>query len=169
MTLYSAVIIIASVFGIFGIMILLTRIFGLRTFAKMSSIDFASTIAIGSILASVILNKNQNLTQGALALFCIISLQTLFSLLIRKSIFFKKFLTNQPQFLMLDGKIIDENLRKCNVNLDDLLGKLREANVHQMKNVKAVIFETTGDISVLHGSENTEINDIVLEDVEKLN
>lgn len=70
---------------------------------------------------------------------------------------------------MLDGKIIDENLRKCNVSLDDLLGKLREANVHQMKNVKAVIFETTGDISVLHGSENTEIDDIVLEDVEKLN
>lgn len=169
MTLYSAVLIIASVFGIFAIMILLTRIFGLRTFAKMSSIDFASTIAIGSILASVILNKNQNLTQGALALFCIISLQTLFSLLIRKSIFFKKLLTNKPQFLMLDGKIIDENLRKCNVNLDDLLGKLREANVHQMKNVKAVIFETTGDISVLHGSENTEIDNIVLEDVEKLN
>lgn len=123
MTLYSAVLIIISAFGIFAIMILLTRIFGLRTFAKMSSIDFASTIAIGSILASVILNKNQNLTEGAFALFCIISLQTIFSTLIRKNTLFKKILTNKPQFLMLNGEIIDENLKKCNVSLDDLIGK----------------------------------------------
>ena len=169
MTLYSAVLIIASVFAIFAIMILFTRLFGLRTFAKMSSIDFASTIAIGSILASTILNKNQSIEQGALALLCIILLQTIFSFLVRKSNIFKSILTNKPQYLMLNGEIIDENLKKCNVSLDDLLGKLREANVHQMKNVKAVIFESTGDISVLHGSENTEIEDIILEDVEKLN
>ncbi|MDG4949304.1 DUF421 domain-containing protein [Weeksellaceae bacterium KMM 9724] len=168
MTLYSALIIISSVFAIFAIMILFTRIFGLRTFAKMSSIDFASTIAIGSILASTILNKNQSLEQGALALFCIITLQTIFSFLVRKSKLFKKLLTNKPQFLMLDGEIIDENLKKCNVSLDDLLGKLREANVKQMKNVKAVVFESTGDISVLHGNDNTEIDDIILKDVEKL-
>lgn len=169
MTLDLALLIITSVFGIFAIMILLTRIFGLRTFAKMSSIDFASTIAIGSILASTILNKNQSIEQGALALLCIILLQTIFSFLVRKSNIFKSILTNKPQYLMLNGEIIDENLKKCNVSLDDLLGKLREANVHQMKNVKAVIFESTGDISVLHGSENTEIDDVILEDVEKLN
>ena len=168
MTLHSAVLIIASVFAIFAIMILFTRLFGLRTFAKMSSIDFASTIAIGSILASTILNKNQSIEQGALALLCIILLQTIFSFLVRKSNILKSILTNKPQYLMLNGEIIDENLKKCNVSLDDVLGKLREANVKQMKNVKAVVFESTGDISVLHGNDDIEVDEIILKDVEKL-
>ena len=45
--------VIVSLVVIFGIIILITRVSGLRTFAKMSSFDFASTIAIGSILATV--------------------------------------------------------------------------------------------------------------------
>ena len=41
-----------SIIAIFTAIIVITRISGLRTFAKMSSFDFASTIAIGSVLAS---------------------------------------------------------------------------------------------------------------------
>src|SRR5690554_7579255 len=44
MTLEDALWLALSVFGIFFIVIIITRLFGLRTFAKMSSFDFASTI-----------------------------------------------------------------------------------------------------------------------------
>ncbi|MGB3773771.1 MAG: hypothetical protein WA951_00805 [Leeuwenhoekiella sp.] len=65
---------------IFTIIILITRVSGLRTFAKMYSFDFASTIAIGSILAMVVMNSEQSLLKGAIALassipFCIYGAQ----------------------------------------------------------------------------------------------
>ena len=54
---------------------------------------------------------------------------------------------------MRDG-IFDENaLRKTRVAKDDLIAKLREANVLAMNRVRAVVLETTGDVSVLHGNE----------------
>ncbi|WP_316930136.1 DUF421 domain-containing protein [Neotamlana sedimentorum] len=162
-----AILVIVSVIGIFTAITIITRIFGLRTFAKMSSFDFASTIAVGSILASIIINKDQNILKGILALFCIIGFQTLFSFLVRKSDWFKKLLTNKPQLLMKDGEIFYDNLKNCNLALSDLMGKLREANVHKLSEVQAVVFESTGDISVLHSANKNDVDSIILGDVKE--
>lgn len=166
MNIETAILVIFSVLGIFSAIMIITRIFGLRTFAKMSSFDFASTIAIGSILASIIINKDQGVLKGTLALFCIVGFQTLFSLLIIKNKLFNKLFTNKPKFLMKDGEILYDNLKKCNVGISDLMAKLREANVHKLSEVQAVVFESTGDIAVLHDKESNKVEDIILRDVE---
>jgi len=165
MNLDTTIMIVISVFGIFTAMILITRIFGLRTFAKMSSFDFASTIAIGSILASIIINKNQSILKGILALLCILAFQAIFSYLVRKINWFKRLFTNKPKLLMKDGEIFYDTLKRCNVGVGDLMAKLREANVHKVSEVQAVVFESTGDISVLHSSDLDAVENIILSDV----
>lgn len=154
-----------SLLAIFSIIIIITRISGLRTFAKMSSFDFASTIAIGSILASVVLNTNQSLLKGAVALGGIVAFQSFFALMVRKSDAFKKTCTNDPILLMDGNKILYENLEKTNVGEDDLIAKLREANVLHFDQVLAVILESTGDMSVLHSADKTELGDKILQGV----
>ena len=165
MTLQEIFWLIGSVLGVFTIIIIITRIFGLRTFAKMSSFDFASTIAVGSVLASTILNTDYSLLKGAVVLVAIIAFQTLFSFLVRKVDVFKELFTNQPQIIMWNGKILHDKLKKCNVGKDDLIAKLREANVHDFNEVKAAIFESTGDVSVIHNKEGKEVSSQILTDV----
>ena len=159
--------VIVSLVVIFGIIILITRVSGLRTFAKMSSFDFASTIAIGSILATVIMNTNQSLLKGGIALAGIIMFQTIFSFAIRKSKTLSK-LTNAPMMLMYEGEILYENLEKTNVGEDDLIAKLREANALNFSEVKAVILESTGDMSVLHSKDDSNLEDRILKGVKGL-
>lgn len=157
--------VLISIIAIFTVMIIITRISGLRTFAKMSSFDFASTIAVGSVLASIILNPDQSLLKGGIALAGIIAFQTLFALLVRKSNFFKNLATNDPLLLMKDGKILYKNLEKSNVGEGDLIAKLREANVLDYSEVRAVVLESTGDMSVLHDDGDNKLNDQLLEGV----
>jgi len=154
-----------SVVVIYFIILIYSRIFGLRTFAKMTSVDFAATIAMGSIFADVIGSTDYSILKGGIALFIIILLQTLYSIGIRRSTLFKKALTNTPLLLMKDGEIIHKNLSKANVSTGDLYGKLREANVIEMSEVRAVVFEVTGDISVLHTSGNEKLANELLEGV----
>ncbi|WGK65398.1 DUF421 domain-containing protein [Croceiramulus getboli] len=156
---------ILSTFLIFSIMLVITRISGLRTFAKMSSLDFASTIAVGSILASVIMSSGASLVKGGIALVFIIMFQFLFSYFTRTSTLFNKVAANSPLLLMKDGEILQENLKKSNISRSDLIAKLREANVIQFSEVYAVIFETTGDVSVLHGKDPKDLDDRLLEGV----
>lgn len=149
--------VLTTILIIFSVTIVITRISGLRTFAKMTSFDFASTIAIGSILASVVLNADQSIVKASVALAGIVFFQFLFSFLNRKSDVFSRVVTNKPVLLMRDGKILYENLTKSNVDVLDLTAKLREANVLNLSEVKAVVFESTGDISVLHTSDTSKI------------
>jgi uncharacterized membrane protein YcaP (DUF421 family) len=151
-------IVFLSVLLIFSIIILITRISGLRTFAKMSSFDFASTIAVGSILASVIMNIDQSIIKGTIALGTIIAFQTLFSYIKRKSEKLSNFLTNRPTLIMDGDKILYDNLAKTNVSEDDLIAKLRESNVRHFGEVLAVVLESTGDVSVIHADDGTEMN-----------
>lgn len=63
-------------------------------------------------------------------------------------------------------EILKENMKTAKVTHEDLLCKLREANVTQFSQVKAVIMETTGDISVLHHQDAShKIDDGLIKDV----
>jgi len=152
--------------GIYLAIILFTRIAGKRSFSKMSSFDFAMTVAIGSILASTILSKSVSLLQGIVGLAAVYVLQITAAML-RRYKFIQKAIDNKPLLLMFGQQILHENLKKARVTESDLKGKLREANVIQLSQVKAVIFESTGDISVLHASEEMKLEDYLLEGVEK--
>lgn len=49
----------------------------------------------------------------------------------------------------------------------DLRSKLREANVTKLSEIKAVIFETTGNMVVLHERDDDGIDDWLLKDVQR--
>jgi len=152
--LETSTIIILSVLLVFSGFIVITRIAGLRTFAKMTSFDFATTIAIGSILASIAIDTKMSVGNGLVALAAIVVFQVIFALIQRKSNLFRKIATNEPLLLMKDGKIIEEALKKSNLHRSELIAKLREANVLQFSDVRAVVFESTGDVSVLHVNDS---------------
>lgn len=130
-------------------LIIIVRINGLRSFSKISSHDFAVTIAIGSIFASTVVMRTPHLTQGLLAVATLLLLNTIASRIRRvKS---NGLVDNHPLILM-DGPImIEENLKKANITESDIYAKLREANVLNFKQIRAVVMESTGDISILHG------------------
>ncbi|MGB3773770.1 MAG: YetF domain-containing protein [Leeuwenhoekiella sp.] len=73
--------------------------------------------------------------------------------------------TNNPVLLMKDGIVLYDNLKKTNVGEDDLIAKLREANVLDFSQVRAVVLESTGDMSVLHTSEDVKLMPKLLQGV----
>lgn len=147
---------------VFTFIIAYTRLTGLRSFAKMTSIDFATTIAIGSMIAAVILPSKVSITGGLFGIFIVYILQLGSSFLRARSKLFVKLTANTPQILVTDGVIDYIKLKEVNMALGELLGKLREANVLSMSQVKSVIFESTGDVSVLHGDH--DVDDFLLSD-----
>ena len=74
--------------------------------------------------------------------------------------------------LMRGNQILEENLKHARIEKSQLIAKLREANVSRLSQIQAVVLETTGDISVLHKSTDTDeqaVDSIILEGVrEKL-
>ena len=152
-------------FLIFFVIIVVTRIIGLRSFAKFTVYDFAFTVAIGSIISST-LTTNTSIVHGSVAVTSLLVLTFIFSTLQRLLPKLDAVISNKPMLLMNGSEILDENLRSARIQKSQLIAKLREANVIDYSQVRAVVLETTGDISVLHSSDDTANLDIkLLEDV----
>ena len=128
--------------------ILLARLQGLRSFSKMAPHDFATTVAIGSVLAGTAMSSIP-LFQGLMALTGLFLAQWLYQRWRMRG--GARFVDNDPVLLMRGTHVQWEALESAGVTVDDLRSKLREANVLSYDQVRAVVMESTGDIAVLHG------------------
>jgi len=137
--------------------VILVRLNGLRSFSKMTNFDFVMTVAVGSLLAGAgQATEWSAFGQALVAMSGLFAVQYLSARLRRSSDAIESLMQNQPTILMRDGVIDQAALSKTRVAEDDLIAKLREANVLDFADVRAVILETTGDISVLHGDSCAE-------------
>ena len=162
----SVLMVFISTVGVYIALIAYTRIAGLRSFSKMSSFDFAITVAFGSVVASTILAKDPPLLQAIVGLGALYAIQMTVSNLRGSSTVMSKLVDNEPLLLMKGTDIIEENLKAAKVTHDDLHSKLREANVTQMHQVHAVVMEATGDIAVLHHEDpDHQLDDELLKSV----
>ena len=153
-----------SAFGLVFIVILI-RIVGLRSLSKMTTFDFIMTIALGSLLAAGgQATEWSSFAQIAVAIVTLFSVQVTAALVRRSSDTAETMLQNQPVILMRDGVIDEQALEQTRVARSDLIAKLREANVLEMSKVRAVVLESTGDVSVLHGDV---LEDALLDGVAK--
>ncbi|WP_417590690.1 DUF421 domain-containing protein [Owenweeksia hongkongensis] len=159
---------IAGSFIAFVLIILLTRIIGLRSFAKFTVYDFAVTIAVGSIISSV-LTSSTSVAQGFIAIAALLGLTYLFSALQKKSKTFDDVISNTPLLLMDGSKMLYDNLKSAKVQEGQVVAKLREANVLNYNQIVAVVLESTGDISVLHraSSKDDDFEERLLKGVAK--
>lgn len=170
-TTWTAIImVLISSLGIYASVIFFTRLSGLRSFSKMSSFDFAMTVAVGSLIAATIVSEDPPLLQSITGLGALYILQIGIAKLRGVSPLVRKLVDNEPTLLMNGSRILDENLKATKVTQDDLRAKLREANVTDLNQIKAVVLETTGDISVLHSKDSSQkIDDYLLSNVKGLN
>jgi uncharacterized membrane protein YcaP (DUF421 family) len=142
---------VVSTVAILVAVVAVVRVVGLRSFAKMSSFDFAVTVAVGSLVASVALTS-ASLALGVVAVSTLLATQWLISRL-RLSSAFGGAVDNTPTVLVAHGRFVAEHLRRTRVTELDIRAKLRQANVVRLSDVAAVVLETTGDFSIIHGHD----------------
>ncbi len=149
----------------YALVIGLTRLAGLRSFSKLSSFDFVVTIAVGSVLSSIIVLEDVSIVRGAVALGVLFGLQEAIGRLRLRYDLVARSVGNAPILLMDGPRVLHENLKKVRVSADEVRAKLREAGVASVASVQAVVMETTGEISVLHGGPAPDA--WLMEDVER--
>ncbi|SDM17476.1 Protein of unknown function [Catalinimonas alkaloidigena] len=135
--------------------ILTTRLVGLRSFTTFSSFDFLITLAMGALLASTVVSQDVALVEGFTALLALYALQISVALVRTRWPYVRKWVDNPPTLLMENGQVLHRNLRAVRITEDELRAKLRAHNVHNYTQVKAVVLESSGEVSVLYDAHAT--------------
>lgn len=160
--------VVVSTAGISVAIILAVRLLGLRSFSKMSSFDFVMTVAAGSLMATTLVSETPSLAQGMTGIGALFIIQYAVARFRLGPEVPGISVDNSPILLMDGDGMLHENMRAALVTEADLLSKLREANVLDVREVRAVVLETTGDVSVLHGpADGVGLDEELLRDVRR--
>jgi uncharacterized membrane protein YcaP (DUF421 family) len=141
--------VLVSLAAIYAAVVVATRTAGPRSLAQMSAFDFVATIAVGSIVASVGLGSVP-LVDGLVAVTLLFGLQFGVATA-RRSDRWRRLVDNRPLLLVRDGEVYEDHLAEARITHADLRSHLRRSNVDDLADVRAVVLETTGDVSVLYG------------------
>jgi uncharacterized membrane protein YcaP (DUF421 family) len=137
-------------------MVFFLRISGKRTLTKMNAFDFIITVALGSMLAAVSLNKNIALIDGMIAFFLLIFLQFVLTWISVRSKRIKNLITSSPSLLVYKGEILEDTMKKERITREELKMAARNQGIEDISNVDILILETTGDISIIPKIEGGE-------------
>lgn len=144
------------------VLFIFVRIAGKRSLAKLNAFDFIVTITLGSTLSSMILVQVP-IAEGALALFVILILQFLIAKMAKESQVMEKVINSSPTILFYDGKFLEDNMSKEVVTKEEIYSQIRKFRIERMSDVKAVVMELTGEITVVKkspGGEYTSLTDL---------
>ena len=146
--------------------VLLVRIVGLRAFSKMTAFDFVASVATGSLIAQAGTRSEwSDYLQTLSAIVGVFAVQWLLAKGRQSSDTFATLIRNKPVLLMKDGEFLEAAMTATRVSRANVLEKLRVASVDAPSKVKAVVLETTGDISVMKGDD---FDERLLEGVERI-
>ena len=137
--------------------VLLVRLVGLRAFSKMTASDFVATVATGSLIAQAGTRARwDEYFQALAAIAGVFMIQWLLAKARQRSDRMEHVMTNEPVLLMDRGKFLEKAMVETRVTRTNLLEKLRLAGVTNISDVRALVLETTGDISVIQGDQVDE-------------
>lgn len=133
----------------YAAVIVILRVSGKRSLSKLNAFDFVVTIALGSILASVILTKSVSLSEGLAAFGGLALLQLIVTWLSNQSETFAKALRSEPKLLLSNGRFHDKALANERVTRDEVEAAIRKDGHGKVEEVTAVVLESDGTLSVI--------------------
>ncbi len=133
----------------YATLVIAIRLSGKRTLSKMNAFDFIVTIALGSCLAAISLNKNIALAEGMVVYSTLIGLQFIITWLSVRVKKVKTIVSGQPVLLLYKGELLGEVMKKERITQEEVYVAARANGVAHLNDIEVVILETTGDLTVI--------------------
>lgn len=140
----------AAIHSIISVVVLFifTRMAGKKQISQLSFFHYVIGISIGSIAAAFAVDLDIDFPEFVTSVIIYGIFPLILSWISIKSQIGRKILNGAPTLLIQDGKIIEENLRKTRININELLEECRLKNAFNLSEVEFAILETNGEVSV---------------------
>ena len=157
--------ILISAFVAYVAMIIILRVSGKRTLSKWNMFDFIVTIALGSLLADVIVTKSNKILEGIFAVSILVGFQFIITFASTRWDWFKSKINADPTLLYYRGEYLKDLMKSKRVVRDEILAAMRTSSIGSVDEVEAIVLEADGSFSVIQKSQS-EGADSALENVE---
>lgn len=143
----ALVVVIRSTIAFF-VLLLLVRLMGKQQVAQLTLFDYIVGITIGSIASTLSVQANENLLSTLAGLVTWSLLAIVLAVLSMHNTWARKIIDGGSTVVIENGKIMENNLKRIRIPIDQMLAELRTQGVFSITDVEFAIFEAGGKLSI---------------------
>jgi uncharacterized membrane protein YcaP (DUF421 family) len=134
---------------VFIFLIVLTRIIGRRELSSLQPFDLILLIILGDAVQQGLTQDDYSLTGTFLAIGTIAVLQVAVSWVGYRFPRVRPVLEGTPIVVVQDGEVIERNLKRERLDVDEIREEARQQGIAHLSDVKWAVLETSGKISFI--------------------
>lgn len=132
---------------VFVFIYVLMRMLGRRELSSMEPFDIILLVLIGDLVQQGVTQSDYSVTGALLAISTIALLSVLVSWTSFRFRPLRPILTGEPIVLVEDGEVVERNLRRQRLTVEEIRSEARLAQITSLQDVRWAILETNGQIS----------------------
>ncbi|MBQ2152474.1 MAG: DUF421 domain-containing protein [Clostridia bacterium] len=129
------------------------RLMGKRQISDLQTSELVVTMLLSDIASIALENTSKPLLSGLVPMTVLVISEILLSAVMIKSPLFRKLVCGRPIVVINKGKIVQTELKRLRMSIDELWEELRSKDVFSLDDVYYAIVETNGTLSVLKKPE----------------
>lgn len=143
---------------------LVTKLLGKKQVSQLSLFDYVIGISIGNFAAESSVGIDTPFLYGLLSIVIFGGIAYLVSIVTMKSIVLRRFFIGVPTPIIQNGRILEKNLKKVKLDINDMLEECRNNNYFDISEIEYALLEANGKLSILPKGEykNPVIKDLNL-------
>ena len=141
--------------AIYAVILIGLRLAGKREMGQMTVFDLVVLLLIANAVQNAMVGPDTSLLGGVLAAVVLLVLNIVLARLRLRWPRLRRAIEGSPTVLILHGKVLEDRLRREEVDKEMLKAALREHGMLDEKSVEVAVLEIDGSISVVPDSSQT--------------
>jgi len=133
------------------------RLMGKRQIGDMQPNELVVTLLISEIAAIPLQDTSQPILNGVIAIFILVCLEIVISVITMKSIRFRKLMSGKSIVIIKNGIVDQKAMKKVRMTVLDLIELLRGQSVFDISTVAFAVLEVNGNLSVLLNTDEQAV------------
>jgi len=125
------------------------RLLGKHQIGELEPSELVLTLIIADLASVPMQDNGIPLLSGLIPIVVLLALSSIISVLCTRSLRFRALLCGKPSVIVENGQVVEAELKKNRLTLDELLEELRIQGYTDFKSIKFALLETNGQLSVL--------------------
>lgn len=138
---------------LFAVVFIAIRLMGKRELSKVQPFELAIIIMMSDIASGPMSSRQIPLFSGVIPILTLLVLYIIFTLIIQSGKKIETAVCGSPSLIIFKGKILEEEMKKQQLTIEELMSQLREKDIYQVSDTAYAILETSGSLNAIKISE----------------
>jgi uncharacterized membrane protein YcaP (DUF421 family) len=134
---------------VFVLILVVTRAVGRRELSSMEPIDLILLVVIGDLVQSGVTQSDYSLTGTTIVIVTMALLVVGTAWLGYRFRGLRPILEGEPIVVVVDGRVLEKNLRRQRMTIEELGAEARLAQIGSLEDVRYAVLESNGKVSFL--------------------